>query len=31
MLWLNPTNNQGGRFLIEGIRNGRAWEACQDE
>jgi hypothetical protein len=30
MLWLNPTDNQGVRFLIEGIQNGRAWEECQD-
>jgi hypothetical protein len=30
MLWLNPADNQGVRFLIEDVRNGRAWEECQD-
>lgn len=30
MLWLNPADNQGVRFLIEGIQNGRSWEECQD-
>ncbi len=31
MLWLNPTDNQGARFLIEGIRAGRTWEEYQGE
>jgi hypothetical protein len=26
MLWLNPSDNQGVRFLIEKVRNGSAWE-----
>jgi hypothetical protein len=26
MLWLNPTDNQGVRFLIDKVRNGSAWE-----
>ncbi len=30
MLWLNPTDNQGIRFLIEDVGSGRAWEECQD-
>ena len=25
MLWLNPTDNQGVRFLINDVRNGKAW------
>jgi hypothetical protein len=25
MLWLNPTDNQGVRFLIRNVRNGEAW------
>ena len=25
MLWLNPTDNQGVRFLINDMRNGKAW------
>jgi tetratricopeptide (TPR) repeat protein len=25
MLWLNPTDNQGVRFLIHDVRNGEAW------
>ena len=31
MLWLNPSDNQGVRFLIEDVRAKRAWEECQDE
>ncbi len=31
MLWLNPTDNQGVRFLIDNVRNGAAWEEDQDE
>ena len=26
MLWLNPTDNEGVRFLIEDVRAGTAWE-----
>ncbi|HEY7334906.1 MAG TPA: hypothetical protein VH639_08480 [Bryobacteraceae bacterium] len=26
MLWLNPDDNQGARFLIHDIREGRSWE-----
>ncbi len=31
MLWLNPSDNQGVRFLIEDVRAKRAWEECEDE
>ena len=31
MLWLNPSDNQGVRFLIEDVRAKKAWEECQDE
>jgi hypothetical protein len=27
MLWLNPSDNQGARFLIDDVRAGTAWEA----
>jgi len=30
MLWLNPADNQGVRFLIADVQNGRTWEECQD-
>ena len=30
MLWLNPYDNQGVRFLIEDVRGGDAWENCKD-
>jgi tetratricopeptide (TPR) repeat protein len=30
MLWLNPADNQGVRFLIADIQNRRTWEECQD-
>ena len=26
MLWLNPSDNQGVRFLIDDVRAGTAWE-----
>jgi len=26
MLWLNPSDNQGVRFLIDDVREGAAWE-----
>jgi hypothetical protein len=28
MLWLNPSDNQGVRFLIDGVRAGVRWEHC---
>jgi hypothetical protein len=31
MLWLNPSDNQGIRFLIDDIRMKRAWEDRQDK
>jgi tetratricopeptide (TPR) repeat protein len=31
ILWLNPTDNQGVRFLIEDVRAGRTWEESQGE
>ena len=31
MLWLNPSDNQGIRFLIEGVRAGRSWDESRDE
>lgn len=31
MLWLNPSDNQGVRFLIEDVRAGEVWEAHRDE
>jgi hypothetical protein len=31
MLWLNPSDNQGVRFLIDDVRSRRAWEARQEE
>ena len=27
MLWMNPSDNQGVRFLIQDIGTGRSWEA----
>jgi hypothetical protein len=30
MLWLNPSDNQGVRFLINDIDAGRSWEASRD-
>ena len=27
MLWLNPSDNQGVRFLIDDVRKGKAWHA----
>jgi len=30
MLWLNPSDNQGERFDLHWIRNGRAWEQTVD-
>ena len=31
ILWLNPTDNQGVRFLIEDVRAGRTWEESREE
>ncbi len=31
MLRLNPTGNQGARFLLDDVRAQRAWEDCQDD
>lgn len=30
MLWLNPSDNQGVRFLVEEVRAGKAWEQNRD-
>ncbi len=30
MLWLNPSDNQGVRSLVEGVRAGKAWEENRD-
>jgi hypothetical protein len=29
MLWLNPSDNQGVRFLIDDVKDEAVWEACQ--
>ena len=31
MLWLNPSDNQGVRFVIEEVRSKRAWENSRDK
>ena len=31
MLWLNPSDNQGVRFLIEDVRAGRSWDESRDK
>lgn len=31
MLWLNPSDNQSVRFLIEDVRAGNAWEADREK
>ncbi len=28
MVWLNPRDNQGARFLIDSLVNGVKWEDC---
>jgi tetratricopeptide (TPR) repeat protein len=28
LLWLNPPDNQGARFVLEDLRAGRSWEEC---
>jgi tetratricopeptide (TPR) repeat protein len=30
MLWLNPSDNQGVRFLVEKVRAGKAWKQNRD-
>ncbi len=30
ILWLNPSDNQGVRFLLDGVRAKTAWEDCKD-
>jgi hypothetical protein len=30
MLWLNPTDNQGVRFLLDDVRSGVRWENRRD-
>lgn len=30
LLWLNPSDNQGVRFLIKDVRAGKTWEECED-
>ena len=31
MLWLNPSDNQGVRFVIDEVRDRTAWEDRQEE
>jgi len=31
MLWLNPTDNQGARFLIDDLRARTAWEDRRED
>jgi hypothetical protein len=31
MLWLNPSDNQGARFLIDQVRAKTAWEDDQEK
>jgi len=30
MLWMNPSDNQGLRFLLDEVRSKTAWEDCRD-
>ena len=30
-VWLNPSDNQGVRFLLEDVRAGKAWEENQED
>jgi hypothetical protein len=30
MLWLNPMDNQGARFMIDAVRAKQPWEAFQE-
>jgi tetratricopeptide (TPR) repeat protein len=31
MLWLDPSDNQGVRFLVDEVRAGMAWEKRRDQ
>jgi hypothetical protein len=31
MLWLNPSDNEGVRFLIDDVKSKTAWEARENE
>jgi hypothetical protein len=31
MLWLNPSDNQGIRFVIDRVKKGTAWKKCQED
>jgi tetratricopeptide (TPR) repeat protein len=31
MLWLNPSDNQGVRFVVDEVRAGMAWEERRDQ
>ncbi len=31
ILWLNPSDNQGVRFFLDGVKEKTAWEDCKDE
>ena len=31
MLWLNPTDNQGMRLLVEDVSAGKAWNESRDQ
>ncbi len=31
MLWMNPSDNQGARFLLHDIDSGRSWKESRDE
>lgn len=31
MLWLNPSDNQGVRFLLPAVRAGERWEDQEDD
>ncbi len=31
MLWLNPSDNQGVRFLVEDVRARKVWEENRDQ
>lgn len=31
MLWLNPNDNQGARFLLDDLAQGKRWEEVQDD
>jgi len=31
MLWLNPSDNQGARFLVAAIDESRSWEDLEED